>query len=439
MNDQLLWINHAGFELRSEEFRLVCDPWMEGQVFNDGWDLISPTRFKYEDFRGVDYIWFSHEHPDHFNPRNVKKIPEDIRKNITVLFQKTRDRRVARFCEQSGFRVRELPEWERVPLKSGAFITCKTDGSDSFAMIETRQRTYLNLNDCAPAEPAKFWSAAARRLSRPADVMLTQFSYANWAGNPGEMETMRRAAAEKTESIDIQLRTFRPKFWMPFASHVWFCRMDNFHLNEGANTIASIFASYGEKKPPCVVLYPGDLWTVGEPFASEKNVKRYMADLAAHTQPLDLSPKPIPWHALRTLCAEQQQKLHSGNGRVALSLLDRSGFMKPVGIFVRDLGAGITYAGLRGIVDDNVPLQKCHIELSSDSLADAFKFGYGSDTLMVNGRFRELVPGGRFVFIRNFLVQRHNDHGRRVPNLLLKPQFLKFHLRGFFKRTGEAA
>jgi len=434
MNDQIVWINHAGFDLRSQGVRLVCDPWLEGQAFNDGWDLASPSSFRYSDFEGVDFIWFSHEHPDHFNPRNIKKIPENIRQNITVLFQRTKDRRVAIFCEKAGFHVRELADWERVHLKPGVFITCTTVANDSFSFIETPQHTYLNLNDCAPANPASYWPRIAKRIRRPVDVLLTQFSYANWAGNPGETETMRRCAAEKRGWIDIQLRTFRPKQWIPFASYVWFCRTENFHLNEGVNTIASIFSSYRGRGPECVVLYPGDVWAVGDSFASEQSVDRYMRDLASHAKPLEFASASVALHDLESLCDRQQEKIRRENGSWALGLLARSGVMKPVNLFIRDLGLGITYSGLRGITNRNVPASQCHMELSSDSLADVFRFGYGSDTLMVNGRFRELVPGARLVFIRNFLVQRYNDHGERIPSLLMKPSFMKFHLSGLFKR-----
>ena len=83
---EIIWINHAGYILKHAGITLACDPWIEGKVFDNGWDLCSPTKLKYDEFSVVTHIWFSHEHPDHFNPSNIKNIDSEIRKNIVVKF-----------------------------------------------------------------------------------------------------------------------------------------------------------------------------------------------------------------------------------------------------------------------------------------------------------------------------------------------------------------
>ena len=76
--------------VQSNGLRIVCDPWLTGLAFNQSWALLTETRFQPGDFEGVDYIWFSHEHPDHFSPPDLRSIPERIRSNITILFKKPR-------------------------------------------------------------------------------------------------------------------------------------------------------------------------------------------------------------------------------------------------------------------------------------------------------------------------------------------------------------
>ena len=49
-------INHAGFIVEHDNIVLACDPWVDGKVFNDGWSLLSPSKFKYEDFKKVTHI-----------------------------------------------------------------------------------------------------------------------------------------------------------------------------------------------------------------------------------------------------------------------------------------------------------------------------------------------------------------------------------------------
>ena len=88
---KIRFVNHSGFIVEHAGKKVICDPWLEGTVFNNGWKLISPTLLKYEEFANIDYIWFSHEHPDHFYPPNLKKIAPEHKKNITILFQETID------------------------------------------------------------------------------------------------------------------------------------------------------------------------------------------------------------------------------------------------------------------------------------------------------------------------------------------------------------
>ena len=81
---EINWINHAGFSLIYKDIHLVTDPWIEGRVFNESWDLLAESRFTYDDFAHVTHIWFSHEHPDHFFPPNLKKIDRKHRSGITI-------------------------------------------------------------------------------------------------------------------------------------------------------------------------------------------------------------------------------------------------------------------------------------------------------------------------------------------------------------------
>src|SRR5829696_3811857 len=101
---KIRFINHASFIIEHNGVSIINDPWLEGRVFNNGWDFISATRFRYEEFEKTNYIWFSHEHPDHFYPPNLKKISPDHKKNITVLFQKTIDGRVIEYCRKANFK-----------------------------------------------------------------------------------------------------------------------------------------------------------------------------------------------------------------------------------------------------------------------------------------------------------------------------------------------
>src|SRR5690242_11320190 len=91
---RISWINHASFLYAAGGVRLVCDPWLSGAAFNNGWRHITPTRFSPEDFGTATHIWISHQHPDHFAPQDLRRIPAADRERLTVLYQPVPDKLV---------------------------------------------------------------------------------------------------------------------------------------------------------------------------------------------------------------------------------------------------------------------------------------------------------------------------------------------------------
>src|SRR3546814_16475446 len=91
----ITFINHACFIVESGGVKLLCDPWIAGSALHDGWNLI--TEEEHPGIHDVDYIWYSHEHPDHFSIPFLKSVPQEKRGNITVLYQRTNDHPVLDF------------------------------------------------------------------------------------------------------------------------------------------------------------------------------------------------------------------------------------------------------------------------------------------------------------------------------------------------------
>ena len=148
---KLEFVNHASVIYEHGDVRLIADPWIEGTVFDNSWAHLSKSEFTYEDYQNISHIWFSHEHPDHFFPPNVKKIPEEFRSRITVLFKQTLDKKVAGFCRKLGFKeVVELPHGKTVPLKGGLEITSYQYSlfMDTAVTLSDGTTTLLNMNDC---------------------------------------------------------------------------------------------------------------------------------------------------------------------------------------------------------------------------------------------------------------------------------------------------
>jgi len=421
--DEILWINNASYELRCAGLRIVHDPWLEGSAFQDAWSLLTPSKYRYEDFRGVDYLWLSHEHPDHFAPAVLRKIPDDVRARITVLHRHTRDKRVIGFCRKLGFAVQELPNRQPVALKNGVSITCGAAGDDSWCLIETPAGNYFNANDCVGVK----WASVAAALAKRIDVLFTQFSYASWVGNPGETQRMAKQARHKIEQMEEQVAAFRPAVLIPFASYVWFCRHENFHLNSQANDVRSIYKLFCERLQT-VVLYPGDVYRVGLPFDSSAALERYAGDAADHSEPLPSTEKTMTLEELQSIADEHQRNLRARNSMWLLRPLSWTSYVKPVNLYLKDLREGVRYSMFGGIVGRGIAREQCDLELSSASLANMLTNGYGFNTLYIGGRFIELTPGGCARLSKHFAIFGQNAVGYTFPRLLFRWDYVRAHL-----------
>jgi UDP-MurNAc hydroxylase len=431
--DRIVWINHAGFELQTNGIRIVCDPWLSGLAFYNSWALLSETVYKPCDFRGVDYLWLSHEHPDHFSPANIRSIPIEIRATIVVLFQRTKDGRVANFCRNLGFKaVYELSDWEKIDLGHGVYFTLKTVDDDSLCFIETPQAKYLNINDCVSAHTKALHEMIAANIGKP-DVLFSQFSFANWAGNPGDVKRMRAMAAEKINDIDIQLSIYEPKILIPFASFTWFCRSDNFHLNQGANRISDVYARFKDRIS-CVVLYPGDVHNVGATHDASNALKRYAADEARHISPLDIQEESNTLEQLVDLSAEHKRNIQAKNSLWVFWPLRLVGYVKPITIHLTDINRSVSYSMFDGTRPIAVSRSRCDLEFTSTWLAYLLRYGTGYDTLYISGRFAENRVGAQFDLSRNFVILRRNAHGQFFPSTFFNARYVGAKLRILVKK-----
>ena len=177
---QVTLINHACVKIAIGDAVILCDPWLSGPAFNNGWDLLIKTPLTLDEvMTGVTHIWVSHEHPDHFVPKFFIDISAAY-KSIPVLFQETRDRRVKSFIESRGFDVTELPDRREQTIGGVRMICGVSEFYDSWLHVRDGTHSVLNLNDCAEGDEAELREIAA--LTGPIDMLLTQFSYAAWKG-----------------------------------------------------------------------------------------------------------------------------------------------------------------------------------------------------------------------------------------------------------------
>ena len=414
---KLEWINHASFIIRSGDIRLITDPWIEGTAFNHGWKLVSQTAFRYQDFSDVTHIWLSHEHPDHFSPPNLKRIPEELRRKITVLFHETKDKRVIKVCKAYGFEVQELHENEMITLADDFRLVCGRQGLiDSWLAVFADGQTLLNMNDCIFRKHDDLVSIKKR--VGPVDVSLLQFSYANWVGNPADAASHRRHAERKRNEIKVHLQLFHPSCFIPCASFIYFSHAENFFMNKGANRIEDIYDfTSKELRAPTIVLYPGDSWEVGTPWDSSHSLRRYQEDLArALSLPPDTST-PVDLPRLKDAATAFIRKSNYKNNTLLLKALP------PAVVRLNDLGIDVELSYRDGL--RQVTARQPDIVTSSDSLNYCLQFDWGGDTLAVNGRYQTLPGGNARAYFRIFRVAAHNSAGNSFDLAFLGHQVVQ--------------
>ena len=434
MTATVQFLNHASILLTAGEASVVSDPWYSGAAFNNGWDLLAPDPSLADVAEQARNIWISHEHPDHFSVeffRGRKPFAE-------VLFQKTRDRRVASFLEKSGWRVRECAAGMREDIGGATALVGRKDFYDSWCLFEGGGARILNLNDCAFRTPDDL--IRLRAATGPIDVLLTQFSYAGWKGGRDARGLRQAAAHQRLAILALQAEILEPRWVIPFASFVHFSHKANAYLNDAVNAVDAVAAVLREGCQ-AIVMKPRDCWTVGEPWDNEPATAYWRAQSArALAAPRHGNGAAVGIEVLTSEAEAWRARLAQRNGRLWMrlaSLVPLADALRPVRMFLTDLGSVVEvspFGPLRALD------REAHFDaaMASECLSFVFRNEFGFDTLVVNGRF-EASPAGFRRMQRTFALGSLNAMGLSLgPSLLLRTDVILLLLRGLRGRPPEA-
>jgi len=396
---KLEWVNHASYIIEHKDFKLLVDPWIEGSAFNNGWDLISKTKQTHEKLSNANYIWISHEHPDHFSPAFFKSIQKGKRKNITVLFQETRDKRVITFLKNIGYQTIELPLKNKYKIDSNIELICDRVGYliDSYLLLSINGKKILNTNDCIinNSKTAK----NIKKIVGEVDVLLTQFSYANWAGNELDADYRKEIAIQKLKSLSLQINYLKPKYIIPFASFIYFSHEENFYLNNHINKPNEVYNYLRMNHSiSAMFFYPGEKWNFEESHDSKNSIKMYMQDFDT----IAVKHKANKINKTKLDEAFKNYKKNIKGYRffnIIGQLLSKS---FETSIFLWDHNKAFSFNHNKGLNIINKKLNECDYQMSSESLIYILQFDFGVESLEVNGRFRTNIFNTRDLSYRFF-------------------------------------
>ena len=426
MNKNLLtFVNHASFHIANDTTQLLVDPWVEGTVFNNGWSLLDTSTSNASLVRQLasskltTYIWFSHEHPDHFSISFIKKLKQDFVGKVIMLFQQTKDKRVLTFLKKNGFEVIECAPGATIALDASLAITVFpfSDG-DSYAVIKSGDKVILNMNDCALTSAAMCDDIKQRiaPITRKVHFLFTQFGYANWVGNPFEPGLRRSAAAEKRNRIALQMAAFAPTLTIPFASFVSFCSVENAYLNDYQNSAYTIrqWSSLTPGTANLRFMKAGDMLDLNQ--ATPASTTRMNQAAVEHWEQLGSGPRealpsePSATPADVAAAFERHRSATAANLPLLPWLLEKLNLIKPLVIFMPDIELTARCSYVTGYTP--LPIGTAFdISMTSPSAVFLLSNEYGFNTTHVNGRFRTASPGALQRFSRFFMPQNMGRQG----------------------------
>ena len=427
--------SHACFSVENDNALLLNDPYLSGTAFNDGWDLIVNDvvfdRFSEKNL----FIYYSHEHPDHFSIPFLKSIKRENRKEITIIFQKTRDGRVKSFLENEGFSVLEVHNKEKIEFSEDFFITIgHVPFYDSWALIEVDGKKILNANDCILETPDRVQDI--KNITDTVDILFTQFSYANWVeGGVSDSSSRASLANEKLERIRMQADVLKPSSIVPFASMVRFCHTENSYMNDEINTPKqTVNFIESNTRSKAFLMVPYENWN-GESSKNNQPAVQFWekAYENALKRPLIEQKKSCNVTEIKLAFNEMRSRVNKQNNKILIYLLDTLRLLPNQIIKITDLDCYVNFGWRKGFdIFNSESKQQC-VEMTSESLYFLFKFDFGIDTLNVNARFKGSLAQKKSL-IRTFSPLALNNTGRYISILGLvltfsEPAFIKQGLR----------
>ena len=384
------FVNHSCVILTHNDVSLAMDPWIEGSVFNNSWDLLTKTPEKsIESLKNSQFIWFSHEHPDHFNPPNLKIFSD---KN-NFLFQKTKDGRVVKFLKKISPLVNEINFKDTFRLgKDFTIQVVPFQYLDSMSIIKFNNLTILNLNDCDIKND--FQLKFIKKLTGEIDILLVQFSYAIGKSNKHNTNEREKWSIEILQKLSNNIKFLKPKVVIPFASFCYFSKPDNFYMNDSVNKIEKTINYLKLENPNIEFLcfYPGDTWNFNSNLTNTVSFNKYNKDYQ-QIKILPLNEKIINFKTL----------INSTNKFIITTKLKNNLFYfykffnsNKYKIFFKltDLNKNYFFDFNKGLIEyDDFTPNKPWCSLTSQSLNNLFSSGYGYDSLIIGGRFEANKAG----------------------------------------------
>ncbi len=414
------FVGHACIVAECADTSILMDPWLFGKIFNDSWTLLPEPKFDQAVLDKVEYIWISHEHPDHCHFPTLGSFPADFKARVTILFQ---DRDYTKMF--AAFRKLGYERFQRLPHRMIVSLSSKPDATkvycyhagimDSALAVLSKGQVIFNANDARIS--AGECKGILHDIGR-VDVLLNQFSLAAYAGFEPHEKFLPQRAAQILENVSSVHRGLDAKATIPFASFIYFSSLDNKYVNNFANSARDAANYLSRQGQRAVVLYPGDIYEVGAEHDSSDALTRFdqLPSVDERTyDPVESKSMPEIVAAYDGLAAQMRDKYSM--------LLLR--MLRPVTIQIPDLDKTVRFRLAEGSLEEIDNSTEPDLAINSQPLWFGFKFPFGIQTLGVSARFRLLRNFNNWKFHR-ILFSLNNGGVYLRPKYLLTNEMLGY-------------
>ncbi len=414
------FVGHACIVAECADTSILMDPWLFGKIFNDSWSLMPEPKFDPAMLDKVDYIWISHEHPDHCHFPTLDSFPAAFKARVTILFQ-DRDyaKMFAAFRKLGYQRFKRLPHRTIVPLSDKPDATkvyCYHAGlMDSALAVLGQSQVIFNAND------ARISVGECKGILNDighVDVLLNQFSLAAYAGFEPHEKYLPARARQILENVSSVHRALDAKVTIPFASFIYFSSLDNKYVNKFANSARDAANYLRRRGQSAALLYPGDDYEVGVDHDSSEALARFDQMPGVEERNYD----PIESKTMAEIVAAYDGLAANMRDKYAMLLLR---MLRPVTIRIPDLDKTVAFRLASGSLEEVDNATEPDLEINSQPLWFGFKFPFGIQTLGVSARFRLLRNFNNWKFHR-ILFSLNNGGVYLRPRYLLTPEMLGY-------------
>jgi UDP-MurNAc hydroxylase len=265
---KVTYIGHACILLESGGSRILMDPWLTDPTYHGSWWHYPPLALGVKDLPKIDYLYISHEHPDHFDPPTL----EQIDKGVQLFIANYRRKRFRDRLRALGFR--RITE-----LEFGEEVKCNGDGltlrlippdrpwDDSAILLKDGRTTVLNVNDCHLDD------ATLASIGATESVDLAFLTFTGASQYPGCFEfPMEEKVARWRASKRAHLEEFvnwatllQTKRAVPAAGNYALLAQNELFMNTSdyVNNPQEAIDLLRERAPEVegVQMNPGDVWT----------------------------------------------------------------------------------------------------------------------------------------------------------------------------------